>query len=359
MDVCDSGAKSTVSPLLGARIVRICHKYRNTGIELHSILYYFHKEFLYELDLKSEGFDSIEGLIECLIRDDYPLEVIDGCDGIRRLVSDKRKYYYWLSVVKVGKRYDMLDILADIPDDVMPCGHELPEFQFPDNVVVNGLPEILSGNILNELLFCKVRLMSVKSPHEMFVHICDDDHHYAYHRLRTEMRSYDMDNEDKYRVPSLLLFEGLLCAVRYHRICDEWHRSIILSVNRDNKCRLLLVDIGDVIEADAKDLRLLLQKYGQLPAQALKVQLTAIRPIGKSGQHWSQWAKSFVKRLEEYNYCGRIECAFIDRQSDRYRVFIKYYDKIKSINTNDLLFLHQILVEKQLAIISGNDKPID
>ncbi|CAG2108443.1 unnamed protein product [Medioppia subpectinata] len=359
MNVSDSGANRTVSPLLGARIVRICHKYPNKGIELHSILYYFHKEFLYPLDLMSEGFDAIEPFIQCLICDNYPLEVIDGSDGWRRLAVDKRRYYYWLSGVKVAKRYDMMNILADIPDDAIACGHQLPKFQLPANLV-NALPEILSGNILNELCFCEMRLMYAISPHEMFVHICDDDHHLAYHRLRIDMRSYDnVDNEDKYRVPSLLLFDGLLCAVRYHKICHEWHRSIILSIDRDNNCRLLLVDIGDVIEANAKHLRLLLQKYAQLPAQALKVQLTGIRPIGKSDQHWSQWAKNFVKRLEEHNYCGPIECAFIGRQSDRYRVFIRYYDKIKSINENDLLFLHQILVDKQLAIISGNDMPID
>lgn len=89
------------------------------------------------------------------------------------------------------------------------------------------------------------------------------------------------------------------------------------------------------------------------------MQLTAIRPFGKITQLWSNSAKSCVKRLREYNYCGKIECAFIDYQNDRFRVFIKFYDRLKSKNIDDLVFLHQLLVDKQLAVISGHDSVIN
>lgn len=59
------------------------------------------------------------------------------------------------------------------------------------------------------------------------------------------MRLYDKkENQNKYYVPCLLLSEGLLCAVRYKKICNEWHRCQLMSIDRDNNCRLFLLDIG-------------------------------------------------------------------------------------------------------------------
>ncbi|CAG2163367.1 unnamed protein product [Oppiella nova] len=275
----DTGANGqTLSPCLGSRIVRVCHKFREKGLELDSIRYEFHKEFLYELILKREGFETIDEVVECLTRDNYPIRVIRDNHRISHVYCDRNQYYYWLSGIKVSRDYPLMDILSDTPDDVISCGHKLPEYRFPDNVVING-------NIINELNFCAVRLMLIKDPHEMYVYICGDDHHYAYHRLRTEMRCYDnADNDHKYRIPSLLLFDGLLCATKYCKILDEWHRCVILSVDKSNNCRLLLVDIGDVIDANVNEMRLLLKRFSELPAQALKVQLTAVRlqqqPVG-------------------------------------------------------------------------------
>ena len=101
------------------------------------------------------------------------------------------------------------------------------------------------GDILNELNYTEVRLMSARSPHEFYLNICGEDYHNSYHRLRIDMRLYDnKENDQKYNIPSLLLFEGLLCAVKYPKVCNEWHRSRLLTIDKQNKCRLFLVDIG-------------------------------------------------------------------------------------------------------------------
>ena len=87
--------------------------------------------------------------------------------------------------------------------------------------------------------------MTIKSPHEMYVQFCGQDDHDSYHRLRTDMRFYEnKDKADKYRIPALLLFEGLLCAIPYPKYMSEWHRSRIISIDGQNKCKLFLIDIG-------------------------------------------------------------------------------------------------------------------
>jgi hypothetical protein len=121
----------------------------------------------------------------------------------------------------------------------------------------------------------------------------------------------------------------------------------------------MFATLGAIIVEKSSELRLLLKEFALLSPQAIKVQLTAIRPDGKSGHSWGQWAINFVKQLQIYSYWDKTECAFIDFRNDRFRVYIKYYDRLRSKNVNHLIFLHQILVDKQLALISSNDEVID
>ena len=138
-----SSVEKTISEELGAMITKICHKYRD-DISLDTIDYFFNKEFLYELNVKKEGFDSFEELIECLIRNNYPIEWYLNREEVRCLRTT-HEYFYWLAVIKCNRNYHLMDILSDIPEDVITCGQQLPEFQFPKNVPLNGCPEILSG----------------------------------------------------------------------------------------------------------------------------------------------------------------------------------------------------------------------
>ena len=119
--------------------------------------------------------------------------------------------------------------------------------------------------------------------------------------------------------------------------------------------------LGDVVEANASELRLLLKRFAELPPQAIKAQLTGIRPKGvnRSPKKWSNWANNMVIKLEDHQYQGTVKCAFIDYSRDRYRVYLKHYDRRKSSDFDDLLFLHQTLVDKELAVISGKDQLID
>ena len=299
-------------------------------------------------------------LIEFLIREGYPIEWRQSMDGIRYL-GTTRRYFRWLSVFKRKRSYRLIDILADIPEDVVTSDQQLPQFQFPQHLF-NECPKNLKGDYDNQLSYASVRLMSARSPHEFYLNLCGADFHDAYHRLRIEMRIYDnKGSAQKYMIPGLLWFEGYLCAVKYPKVCDEWHRGRIISIDKQNKCRLFLVDVGDIVEANARDLCLLQKKFAELPAQALRAQLHGISPIPypQSDRDWTHWAKRIVQKLADYKYCNQIECAFIDNKNEMYRVYIKYYDKHMSSNINDLISLHQVLIEKQLATISGDDDPLD
>ena len=129
-----------VCPELGAMIARIARKY---VLRSDEIGFCFHNEFASELDPQKHNFRSIEALIDCLIANDYPLEWYfkDGDQYVRTT----RHYFYWLSGIKVKRDYNLMNILSDISDDVISCDHQLPDFQMPKEVVINGCPEILSG----------------------------------------------------------------------------------------------------------------------------------------------------------------------------------------------------------------------
>jgi hypothetical protein len=87
--------------------------------------------------------------------------------------------------------------------------------------------------------------MTAISPHEMYLQICGDNYHNSYMEMKTKMRFYDKrENADKYRIPCLLLFDGFLCAAKYPQMCNEWHRSRIISIDKQNNVTLELIDIG-------------------------------------------------------------------------------------------------------------------
>ncbi len=158
-----------VSEELGARITKMSHKYRSEGIRIESIKYFYHKEFHEPLDLHKLGFQSIEDLITDVLSAKYPIEIRDDSQGFKRLYSDLKEYYYWLSGIKVSKKFDLLDIMVDVPEDVITSGQQLPAFQFPDNIEFNDFPQILSGfqillfSIRNFLVLRKLFFISVQS----------------------------------------------------------------------------------------------------------------------------------------------------------------------------------------------------
>ncbi len=106
----------TVSQELCARITKIGHKYRSEGITIESIKYFYHKEFCEPLDLHKLGFQLIENLITDVLSAKYPIEIRDDNKGFKRLYSDLKEYYYWLSGIKVSKKFDLLDIMVDVPE---------------------------------------------------------------------------------------------------------------------------------------------------------------------------------------------------------------------------------------------------
>lgn len=87
--------------------------------------------------------------------------------------------------------------------------------------------------------------------------------------------------------------KGQICAASYRNM---WHRGKIIAEPENNHAKVFFVDYGTVENVQIKNLKYLLEKYSQIPAQAYRGSLAYIRPLK---HRWTRDSTYSFKTLVE------------------------------------------------------------
>ena len=87
---------------------------------------------------------------------------------------------------------------------------------------------------------------------------------------------------------------------------DCWVRATLVRRMSRSQLALSLVDSGRLVLRPESDLRLLLPQFRELPAQAVRVRLAGVRPMGEGG--WGEGAISWFRwEIGGNSYVGLVD----------------------------------------------------
>lgn len=168
------------------------------------------------------------------------------------------------------------------PDDALP-GIDFDPDVFPEDCM--HFMESIESVSLNDFrpgAMVEVMIGEVYSPsHFWFIRV-GDNYNIAMEEMMDEMTHY-YNNVGRERVLSRgAVRVGHYCSSLYER---DWHRSLIVKVLDSDTVKVRHVDYGTVDTVSVSSLKPLRRAWAQLPAQAARARLAAVRPPA-AGWRW-------------------------------------------------------------------------
>ncbi|XP_047041140.1 tudor domain-containing protein 5-like [Helicoverpa zea] len=121
----------------------------------------------------------------------------------------------------------------------------------------------------------EISVTEVYSPSHFWLMRLGEEYHIALEIIMDEMaRYYDDEGRSRFLAPSAMRV-GHYCSAPYER---RWHRAVIVQLKDSDIVKVRYVDYGTVESLQRCELRPLRREWAQLPAQALRARLAAVRP---------------------------------------------------------------------------------
>ncbi|XP_072027405.1 uncharacterized protein [Amphiura filiformis] len=199
----------------------------------------------------------------------------------------------WLNTELINKpvtvRRDKNNSITILKEDIsiaqkmIAAGHAKPSAPTPKPVA----KPLTLGTIKPPAGEFKGQVLHINNPSDMFISIFRDEEVRSFQKLTTDLSTL---------CPNLgpsqsKLATGDLCMAKASD--GEWYRARVIESHNEDVIKVNFVDFGNDEEVKRNNTHLLLERFAQLPAMAVRCALANVCPPG-GGQTWSKEATSFL-----------------------------------------------------------------
>ncbi|XP_054158891.1 uncharacterized protein LOC128957195 [Oppia nitens] len=211
-----------------------------------------------------------------------------------------------------------------------------------DNVLSGGrpIPPPLLPDVNPEEYFDIFVLLSATPKNFIVVPFANTAHNSPFQKLKSKMLDF-YDNVDNHiDLTAELIVNGIYIATKAR---DEWFRAQVKSVISRDPFQVItyLVDYGEHLTVDIKDIQPLYTMFRELPAQALRASLAGVQPIGTDWDVMTSF--EFRKMVEKKPFVSTVQS--IDQLDGQPVLSLSLCDTTGSED----LYIGSILVDKGFA----------